>query len=66
MQIDDLYNGQIVNVETVFNKKYEAIVHMGNFKTKSGTYFYLMPIGDSHPGAAITRNEILSTTPLNK
>jgi len=63
--IDSLSDKQIVRVETVFNKACDAIIHKGEFKTYPGSYFYLMPVGETHAGASITKNMILSITPLN-
>lgn len=51
---------QEVIVETVFNKKVLGTIHTGVSRVSGNMYAYVMPINESHPGAAITQNEILT------
>ena len=59
---DNLIDGQEVIINTARKSGLKATVHRGEYRTKTGEYFYLMPIGESHPGAAITKNEIIEIT----
>jgi hypothetical protein len=56
-QIKSLENGQKVRVATKL--PYPKMAIITGIVKKGQTYFYIQPVNDSHPGAAITEAEIL-------